>query len=394
MTPLAWSTAAACGLWIVLVAYWLWTLHRLPKLREEAARLSFEAFEWPALSVVVPARDEAQRIEAALASLSAQDYPALEILAIDDRSTDGTGEILERLAARDARIRVLHITALPEGWLGKVHALHQGAQRARGAWWLFTDADVRFRPGTLRRALRYAEAQGVDHLVCVPEVHAQGLWLDIAARAFLLMLCVGARLAWVNAPGSRTPMGIGAFNLVRAEVLRRTPGFEWLRMETVDDYGLGVMVKNAGARTRLVNAEADLSVTWYESLWAMVKGVEKNSFGPAAGYSWARLALGLALVWGLVAAPPAALAMGWALGAVPLLGAGLAALAAMAAFALLAPRGRARDAVVWLLAPLGMAMVGAMMLRAAWRCTRNGGIEWRGTRYPLGALRRGQRVRF
>jgi hypothetical protein len=389
MTPLGWSAAAASGMWILLVAYWLWTLHRLPKLHEEAARLPTGDFAWPALSAIVPARDEARRIEAALGSLLAQDYAGLEILAIDDRSTDATGEILERLAARDPRIRVLHVAELPEGWLGKVHALHQGAQRARGAWWLFTDADVRFRPHTLRHAVRYAEAQGVDHLVCVPEVHAEGFWLDVAARAFLLMMSVGARLAWVNAHGSRTPMGIGAFNLVRADVFRRTPGFEWLRMETVDDYGLGVMVKDAGGRTRLVIADQDLSVTWYESLGAMVKGLEKNSFGPAANYSWTRLACGLALVWGLVAAPPTALALGG-----PALDAGLAAFAAVAAFAVMAPRRRARDAAAWLLAPLGMAMVGAMMLRAAWLCTRHGGIDWRGTRYPLEALRRGQRVRF
>lgn len=389
MTPLAWPVAAACAVWILLAAYWLWTLHRLPRLHEASASLSLEGFDWPALSVIVPACNEARRIEAAVGSLSAQDYPGLEILAVNDRSTDATGEILERLAARDARIRVLHVAALPEGWLGKVHALHQGAQRARGAWWLFTDADVRFRAGTLRRAIRYAEAQGVDHLVCVPEVHAEGFWLDVAARAFLLMMSVGARLAWVNAPNSRTPMGIGAFNLVRAEVFRRTPGFAWLRMEPVDDYALGMMVKDAGARTRLAGAEEDLSVTWYESLHAMVKGLEKNSFGPAANYSWMRLGLSLALVWGLVAAPPAGLALGG-----PALGAGLAALAAIAVFAFLAPRRRARDAGAWLLAPLGMAMVGAMMLRAAWRCTRHGGIEWRGTRYPLEALRRGQRVRF
>jgi glycosyltransferase involved in cell wall biosynthesis len=394
MTSLAWGAAAASGLWLLLVAYWLWTLSRLPRFGEETARLAFDDFSWPALSVIVPACNEARRIEAALASLSAQDYPGLEILAIDDRSTDATGEILERLAMRDARIRVLHVQALPKDWLGKVHALHQGAQRARGDWWLFTDADVRYRPAMLRRAIRYAESQGVDHLVCLPEVHAEGLWLDVAARAFLLLLCVGTRLALVNAPGSRTPIGIGAFNLVRAETFRRTPGFEWLRMETVDDYGLGVMVKEAGGRTRLVRADDDLSVTWYESLGAMVRGLEKNSFGAVAGYSWARVAYALTLVWGLVAAPPAALAVGWTQSAPLVLGAGLAPFAAIAVFALFAPRRRARDVVAWLLAPPGIAIIGWMMLRSAWLCTRHGGIDWRGTHYPLEALRRGQRVRF
>ena len=108
----------------------------------------------PSLSVIVPARNEATAIGPALASLLAQDYPGLEIVAVDDRSTDGTGDVLRALAAANPSLRVLRIDDLPSGWLGKNHALWRGAQRSTGTWLLFTDADVVFAPGTLRRTDR------------------------------------------------------------------------------------------------------------------------------------------------------------------------------------------------------------------------------------------------
>jgi cellulose synthase/poly-beta-1,6-N-acetylglucosamine synthase-like glycosyltransferase len=113
---------------------------------------------WPRLSVVIPALNEVDTLEAALGTLLAETYPDLEIVLVDDRSTDGTGALVDRLAARDPRITPVHITALPEGWLGKVHALHVGTQHARGDWLLYTDADVHFGQGSLRHAVAVAEA--------------------------------------------------------------------------------------------------------------------------------------------------------------------------------------------------------------------------------------------
>src|SRR6185369_5444580 len=101
----------------------------------------------------VPACNEAGTIETALASLLAQDYPGLEIVLVDDRSSDGTGVIIDRLAASDPRISAIHVRDLPIGWLGKVHALQRGLERVRGALVLFTDADIYFAPGSLRRAV-------------------------------------------------------------------------------------------------------------------------------------------------------------------------------------------------------------------------------------------------
>ncbi|MGH9575866.1 MAG: glycosyltransferase, partial [Terriglobales bacterium] len=136
----------------------------------------------PLVSIILAGRDEETHVEAALATLLALDYPNCEILAVNDRSADRTGEIMDRLAAQDPRLRVLHISQLPDGWLGKTHALWRAAQMARGQWLLFTDADINFRPDALRRALSYAEEASADHLVLFPTtlLHSVGEGMMIA----------------------------------------------------------------------------------------------------------------------------------------------------------------------------------------------------------------------
>ena len=130
----------------------------------------------PTLSVLVPACNEASTLERAMQSLLAMDYPRLEIIAVNDRSTDGTGELLERLAAANPRLRVRHVTALPSGWLGKNHALHIASQEATGDWLLFTDADVVYTPDALLRAVSYARRVGADHLVVSPRIDTCDFW--------------------------------------------------------------------------------------------------------------------------------------------------------------------------------------------------------------------------
>ena len=171
----------------------------------------------PSLSVIVPARNEATAIGRALASLLAQDYPGLEIVAVDDRSTDGTGDVLRELASANPSLRVLRIDALPSGWLGKNHALWRGAQRSTGTWLLFTDADVVFAPGTLRRTLAYALAERLDHLTLAPRLVSRSFMLGafVAFFAYAFVALWGAYLA--NDPTSKRGVGVGAFNLVRRE---------------------------------------------------------------------------------------------------------------------------------------------------------------------------------
>jgi glycosyltransferase involved in cell wall biosynthesis len=380
-----------CALWVVGLGYLILSIKRLPVLREQHATVPDV---WPRLSVVIPACNEAADVESAVATLLQQDYPDLEIILVDDRSTDSTGEIIERLAHEDPRIRAVHVETLPPGWLGKVHALHRGVEQASGDWLLFTDADVHFAAGTLRRAVAFVLHQRVDHLALIPRTIQESFWLELAVNTFGLLFFITTRAASVNRPDSKAFVGIGAFNLVNAQRFHRTAGFEWLRLEPGDDVGLGMMIKQSGGTTRLAFAYDDLSLQWYSSVTAMFKGLEKNLFGPGSHYRWWLMLLRVGIIWALVLAPYFSLALGLAHGLAPLWIAGATAIGMQLIFTVCFAAERKIKILVLLLFPVGVLLITAMMLRAGYRCLKNGGIDWRGTHYPLEQLRAGQRVKF
>src|SRR5689334_8234774 len=185
---LMWTTLIFCGtaaLFLAMTLAALWHLRwvgRLPSLETLAApgRLALPAEGRPRCSVVIAARDEAARIEQTLRHLLAQRGVEAEFIVVDDRSTDGTGDIVGRFAKDDARVRVMRVEVLPEGWLGKCHACHVGASAATGDWILFTDADCWLKPDVIARAVRVAERDGADHVTM-----AAGTVLEsTAARAW------------------------------------------------------------------------------------------------------------------------------------------------------------------------------------------------------------------
>jgi glycosyltransferase involved in cell wall biosynthesis len=346
--------------------------------------------EWPRLSVVVAARDEADTLEGALGTLLTASYPDLELVLVNDRSTDGTGALMERLAGRDPRVRVVHVRALPAGWLGKVHALEVGTRAATGDWVLYTDADVHHLPGCLERAVAVALAERLDHLTLWPTMVARSVFLRALILSFGVSLLAMTRPHRVG-PGSRAFFGIGAFNLVRRSFFARTAGFEWLRMELADDMAVSKLVVDAGGRSGWRTARDHLRLEWYPTLGAMVRGLEKNAYGVFSRFSVIRFALKLSVVLALLLAPAVALLGGpaWcrAAGASAL----LATLAAHAAGARLVGFGAAEA----LLAPLfGVVAMLATLVRSAVVTWRHGGVAWRGTRYTVEELRRGQVVRL
>lgn len=374
-------------------AYWLWMawgawrmVRRVPVLRQAT---SLHPPAWPRLSIIVPACNEEETIEPAVRSLLAEDYPDLEIMLIDDRSTDGTGEIVDRLAASDPRVRPVHVTALPDGWLGKVHALHQGVLRASGEWLLMMDADVHLRRGALRAVIAYAEAHRLDHVAAGPDIVSRGVLLRAAVAAFLRTFCVTMRVWAVADPRSRAFIGVGAFNLVRRAAFDRTEGFPWLRLEVADDVGLGLMMKRSGARSAFVSARDWMSVEWYRSLADVARGGEK-AFASVGQCSAVRMAAVCALSAGLESAPVVALLLGRVPGLAPL---GCLMLACAAASVALLRRF---SGPVWpgLLFPLAVPLSVVLLLRSAWLGWRRGGIVWRGTLYPSAMLRGRMRVRF
>jgi hypothetical protein len=385
---LAWAGGVlASGAYWLVVAYAGW---RTRRALTPLARVAPPApARWPRVTLVVPARDEQAELEAALTSRLADDYPALEVVVVDDRSRDATGRIADALAARDGRVCVVHVRELPEGWLGKNHALHVGAQTARGEWLLFSDADVHFRPGALRRAVAWSEAHGLDHLAVVPELWQTTFWLDVALAAFGRSFAMSRRVWRVADPRSAAAVGVGAFNLVRRSALERSAGFPWLALDVADDVALGLLLKRSGARCGVAQGTDLVGVAWYRDLPAMARGLEKNTFA-LFGCSLARVAAATAAYL--------MLELGAFVGLVP---AGPVWVSVVAAGALLpglvigavAARETRRPVVASLLAPASALLMGWILLRAGLVGRRRGGVDWRGTHVPAATLRGAQRVR-
>lgn len=355
---------------------------RVPDLADVPADGPPPGGAWPPVAVVVAARDEARGIEAAMRSLLEIDYPALELVAVDDRSTDGTGEILDRLAAEDPRLRVVHVRDLPDGWLGKNHALHLGQEATSADLVLFTDADVVFSPAALRRAVRLLLDRGADHLAVVPDMRVPTFAGRAFLTAFAVCFTVYTRPWKVSDPRSRAHVGIGAFNLVRRTSLRAIDGFGRLPLRPDDDLKLAKTLKRAGARALVATGQDDVGVEWYASYGEALRGLEKNMFA-GVGYSVAAVAgisAGMIVAWlwpfaGVVVAR----------GTAQLLCA--VAVAEILLIVVAAVRRTTTGLLAVLLVPLGFVL----FLYAFWRSTAlalaRGAIQWRGTRYPLALLR-------
>lgn len=332
----------------------------------------------PFVSIVIAARDEAANIRAALDSVLRLQYEPYELIVVDDRSADGTGEILHRM--RDPRLRVVHVTELPPGWLGKNHALHQGAAAARGELLLFSDADVVWEPTVLSRAVGYMNAQGLDHLTLAPDVIAPTIPLAIAVTFFAYAFFAFSQPWKASDPKSKRHIGVGAFNLVRADVYRRAGGHQRIALRPDDDLKLGKILKMAGARQQFGTARGLLAVEWYRTVGEFVRGLQKNTFSTLeyrAPLAFGAIAFGVFFhLW-----PYAALLLGiapWINLAIVVLHAGL--------FGTVAHRTGYSIALAFGY-PIGAAIfiytVALAVAVTIWR----GGIEWRGTKYSLAELR-------
>ena len=336
---------------------------------------------WPRVSVVFAARNEAATVGAAVPTMLALDYPDWELIAVNDRSEDGTGAILDGLAAAHPRLKVVHLTELPAGWLGKNHALAEGAERAMGDWILFTDADVHFRPDVLRRAVAYARAQDLDHLAAVPSLSEHGGWLGICVNAFSFAFTAGIRPWKIPDPRSRAHGGVGAFNLVRTSTYRKLGGHVPLHLRPDDDIKLGKLMKSGGFSEFVLGAGA-ISVSWYASVGGMIRGLEKNAYAGADYRLWvppfAAVVVLLGYLWPLAALGLADGPARWCYAGAVLLMLGLGC-----------DQTRFTGGRWWhgLLLPAGMAAFSYMLFRSMVVTLWTGGITWRGTFYPLRELK-------
>ena len=372
---LVYALAVAIGAWKVVRSVPL------------AARIDAPAPRtWPRVSVIVPACNEADSIEQAMRSRLLEEYPDAEYILVDDRSTDGTGAIIDALAREDRRIVALHVTALPEGWLGKMHAMQRGLERATGEYVLFSDADVHHEPGALARIVAHCEAHRIDHVAVMPWVWSSSFWLDVMFNAMVRLLALASRAWKVADPDSRVSIGGGNFNLVRRTALERAGGLEPLKLEVADDVALGQALKWSGARPAVFNARGLGGLYYYRSVGEAVRGMEKNSFAALGRYSIARFTLLFLVLVVVELGPIVALAGG---GWTRVLAA--SALVLVAAAQAMLCRWLGRPLLPTLFMPVGIALNLFASLRSMWKTLLRGGVEWRGTHYSLEALRRGMR---
>ena len=391
MTPIpAVKIEHAAGIWLFGLIAFFWIFHGL-RVAYGASQLPWIKNYAPAgdagcprISLIFAARDEEEKLPAALATLASLDYSNLEIIAVDDRSQDSTGKILDAFARRHERLRVAHVEALPAGWLGKPHALQKAYEASTGEWLLFTDADVRFAPDVLRRAARLVKERMVDHLTLFGDVEMDGFWERTLLTFFGMAFHLATDPDRAGNPRSRAYVGVGAFQMVKRTAYEAAGTHRRLAMEVVDDMKLGKIVKQAGFRTCVGIAQDAVVVRWHAGLGSIVRGVTKNFFA-GAGYNVAFVALSAAGLLLTNVAPFVAvfLAHGWirlfaAISVAIALGFHVGVNIVMRVSPLYA-----------LTHPIGALLFCYMLLRSTAVTLWHGGVTWRGTFYPLEDLKRG-----
>lgn len=338
--------------------------------------------EQPLVTVIVPARNEERAIRDCLRSLASQDYSNLEIIAVNDRSTDSTGEIMDGVASEyNPRIRIIHIRELPPNWLGKTHAMWLAAQEAKGKWLLFTDGDVIFASDTFTRAMNYAQNESADHLVVYPtlELHSVS---ERSLIGFFMTVFLAANRPWkISDPRARESIGVGAFNMIRREAYQQMGTYEPLRMNVIDDLSLGRRVKQHGLRQRIVVGPDLVRLRWAHSALGIMLNLEKNFFALMRFQLWLTVVASLLTII-LSVGPFVGVAFAPGLSRLPF----ALAIVAIAALYSTFSRWIRISPLYFALHPFAAVFVTMTILNSALHAIRNGGVIWRGTKYSLQQL--------
>jgi glycosyltransferase involved in cell wall biosynthesis len=346
---------------------------------------SEEPKKWPAVTVVIAARDEEQRIGETLNRLLAADYPHLEIVLANDRSTDSTAAIAATIAKDDSRLRIVTIDDVPEGWLGKTNAMTQAANLATGEFLLFTDGDIQFSPDAIRLAMQYTLDRKLDHFCLFPSMETQG-WTECVLVSFFAMLFAFGTQPWLRSlrfPGAY--YGIGAFNLVRRSAYDAAGGHDPIKLDILDDVKLGKLLFKQKASADYLVAEDTVRVRWQASAWGVIQGLEKNAFA-SMSYSLIKV-IGFSAFFSLIFFSPFLVAIAFPLDST------CGFLAVLILLHLTFGRLSVAFCGSWTVMP-GLVVGAAGVLFAFWRSTiltlRQGGVTWRNTFYSLKDLRAGE----
>lgn len=338
----------------------------------------------PLVSVIIPARDEERMIGTTVRAMLAQTYDNLEVIVVDDRSTDATTSILDAIAGDDERLRVIRGEETPDGWLGKPWALHQGATRAGGELLLFVDADIIYAPGAVAAAVDYLQSSGAGMVALMPHLELRGFWEHVAMPQ-LAMIAYVMLPTWLSNRTTLRRLGIGGGpgNLLRREAYERAGGHESLKDAVIDDVGMARLLRSHGIRTHTVRAEDLVSMRMYRGGREIVQGFTKNTF---AAFDRSYVITLLVAIGGVVFSvwPYAGAAMGSVVSIATVV------LITVARLILFAATGLNLIAAIFAY-PLSVLLWTWMSLRSMWITGVRRQLAWRGRTYDASRTRFGSR---
>jgi glycosyltransferase involved in cell wall biosynthesis len=270
--PLHLATLIILAAWVLALIRTVVNLKLIPRLTAD-----MRPAKEPLVSVIIPARDEAHIIERTVRAFLAQTYANLEVIVVNDRSTDGTGDIVR--AIRDDRLTVIDGVEPPAGWMGKPWALHQGSRAARGELLLFVDADLIYAPPALAAAVAYLQAQSVALLSLFPYIEMRGFG-EYASMPMMTMVFFTFIPTWISnrTRFARLAVGGGTGNLVVRDVYESSGGHEALSDAVVDDIALARLIRRSGWKTETIRADDLVSLRMYHGVREVVDGFTKNTF--------------------------------------------------------------------------------------------------------------------
>jgi glycosyltransferase involved in cell wall biosynthesis len=378
--------AIIVAVWPIRLAVLEWILRRQRIV--DARSPQFRQLVTPLVSVILPAKDEETYLALCLNSIRALTYPNIEILVVDDRSTDQTGAIALAIAATDPRVQVITIEELPEGWTGKTHALEFAAHRARGEWFLFLDADTQSSPESLAVMMEVARTHGAALVSVLPELRCETFWERVMQPLAAITLMQSFPLDAINNPESPVAFANGQYILIEASAYRAIGGHAAVRGRFVEDIAMAQRVKRMGRPIRVELVRGIVTCRMYASLGQIVRGWSRIFFD-ALERSPMRLALKLLdPLWfcqsGHLALLSSALMLatgGWGTFAWEIFG-----LSILHHVCMLLVFNKVYQAslvstrwAAWF--PLANFVIDWILIRALWMCL-TGTVTWRGTSYP------------
>ena len=368
------------GCWLLVTLYLLVSKLRMRFLRSVAVPADTAE---PPVVIIIAVRNEEAELANALQSVCQLQYTHYRLLLINDRSTDRTPLIMERFAALYPHITVMHIDTLPKGWLGKNHALQRGYEASTEEWMLFTDADVVYKPDTLKKAMWYTRQQGLDHLTVLPHVQSRSLLLNSVLGTFALLLELKQRPWDLRNPSSSASLGVGAFNLVRRTAYEKAGTHKAIALRPDDDLKLGERIKATGGVQDALYGNHQISLEWYTSVKEFINGLMKNNFSVFDYQLWKVIGAVLPLILFFILPLPLLLLLGGTRERLLVL-----VLLIIQVLLFVLQRGGLTRWWYALLIPYAGALMSYIMLRSAFLTLKQKGIYWRDSFYPLDELRK------